>query len=217
MSLAIFDLDNTLLAGDSDYSWGCFLADKGIVNTSHYLKTNEKFYQAYNNGTLDIHAFLTFALQPLKENEMKNLLAWRDEFMDKIIQPMMLPKAFELIEHHRANQHTLMIITATNRFVTESIAREFGIEHLLATEPEIQNGHFTGAITGIPCFQNGKVERLNYWLAENGDNLEQSWFYSDSHNDIPLLEQVSYPVAVDPDSKLAQYAAEKGWKQISLR
>lgn len=217
MSLAIFDLDNTLLAGDSDYSWGCFLADKGIVDASHYRKTNEKFYQAYNDGTLDIHAFLEFSLQPLKENEMKNLLAWRDEFMDKIIQPMILPKAYELIDHHRNNQHTLMIITATNRFVTESIAREFGIEHLLATEPEIQNGRFTGAVTGIPCFQNGKVQRLNHWLAENGDNLEQSWFYSDSHNDIPLLEQVTYPVAVDPDSKLAQYAAEKGWKQISLR
>lgn len=217
MSLAIFDLDNTLLAGDSDYSWGCFLADKGIVDGKYYRETNEKFYRAYQNGTLDIHAFLNFALQPLKENEMQDLLAWREEFLETVVRPMMLPKAFNLIDQHRSNQHTLMIITATNRFVTEGIARSFGIEHLLATEPEISNGRYTGTIKGIPCFQRGKVQRLNQWLTDNNKDLKQSWFYSDSHNDIPLLEQVTYPVAVDPDSKLAQYAAERNWKQISLR
>lgn len=217
MSLAIFDLDHTLLAGDSDHSWGCFLADKGIVDAQHYRQTNDRFYQAYQDGTLDIYGFLAFTFKPLQDNLMQHLLEWRKEFLETIITPMILPKALELVEHHRTAGHTAIIITATNRFLTEKIAERFGIPHLLATEPEVRNGQFTGQVAGIPCFREGKILRLREWLQQHNQTLTDSWFYSDSHNDIPLLEQVSHPIAVDPDDKLAQYASNRKWKQISLR
>lgn len=217
MTLAIFDLDNTLLDGDSDHAWGEFLVEEGIVDAETYRKTNDRFYQEYLNGELDILNYLGFALQPLSIHSVDELLAWRATFMDKKVRPMLLQKADELLHSHRKRGHTLMIITATNRFVTEPIAEVLGIEHLIATEPEMINGHYTGQIDGTPSFQEGKVTRLNNWLAAHGESLDGAWFYSDSHNDLPLLKKVDNPIAVDPDPKLEEYARNQGWEVISLR
>ena len=217
MSLAIFDLDNTLIAGDSDYLWGQFLVDRGIVDRDLYEQTNARFYQDYREGCLDIEAFLQFALKPLAEHDPEALFAWRSQFVEDRIKPILLPAASELIEKHRRAGDVVMVITATNRFVTEPIAGLYGIEHLIATTPEFSEGRYTGRFIGAPCFQQGKVTRLDQWLAENGHGLENSWFYSDSHNDLPLLKRVEHPVAVDPDETLAQVAAELGWPVISLR
>lgn len=217
MTLAIFDLDNTLLAGDSDHAWGEFLVEEGIVDAEEYRKANDRFYHEYLNGELDILHYLGFALQPLASHNMDQLLDWRNTFMDKKVRPMMLSKAAELLDRHRDQGHTLMIITATNRFVTEPIAEALGIEHLIATEPELVNGRYTGEVAGIPSFQDGKVERLNTWLEAHGKNLDGAWFYSDSHNDVPLLKVVSNPVAVDPDPTLEALARDQGWQILSLR
>lgn len=217
MSLAIFDLDNTLLAGDSDYLWGKFLATQGIVDAEAYERENQRFYEDYLAGELDIHKFLSFSLRPLTENDPETLNALQRQFMTKCIQPIILPSARELLEKHRSAGDTLLIITATNRFITEPIASELGVENLLATEPEIKNGRYTGQVTGTPCFKEGKVECLNQWLATTRNNLTDSWFYSDSHNDMPLLELVTHPVAVDPDDTLAQHAEMRGWPVMSLR
>ncbi|KAA1171641.1 HAD family hydrolase [Marinobacter salinexigens] len=217
MTLAIFDLDNTLLAGDSDHAWGDFLVEEGIVDAEEYRKANDRFYQEYLNGELDILHYLGFALRPLAQHSMDDLLAWRERFMAHKVEPMMQKKAFQLLDSHREQGHTLMIITATNRFVTEPIAQALGIDHLIATEPEIINGHYTGKVAGIPSFQDGKVTRLNEWLDAYGENLAGAWFYSDSHNDVPLLQQVENPVAVDPDPKLEALARENDWKVMSLR
>lgn len=217
MTLAIFDLDNTLLAGDSDHAWGDFLVEEGIVDAEEYRKANDQFLQEYLNGELDIVHYLSFALKPLAQHSMENLLAWRERFMAHKVQPMMQSKAFQLLDSHREQGHTLMIITATNRFVTEPIAEALGIDHLIATDPEIINGHYTGRVAGIPSFQDGKVTRLNEWLEAHKEDLTGAWFYSDSHNDVPLLQQVENPVAVDPDPKLDALARENGWKVMSLR
>ncbi|MBW0149380.1 histidinol-phosphatase [Marinobacter arenosus] len=217
MTLAIFDLDNTLLAGDSDHAWGEFLVEEGIVDAEEYRKANDRFYQEYLDGELDILHYLGFALQPLANHNMDQLLAWRETFMAKKVRPMMQRKATELLDHHRNQGHTLMIITATNRFVTELIADELGIEHLIATEPELVNGRYTGEVAGVPSFQDGKVTRLNDWLAAHDRDLGGAWFYSDSHNDAPLLKAVDNPVAVDPDPTLEALARENGWQIMSLR
>ena len=217
VSLAIFDLDNTLLAGDSDYEWGQFLVRKGIVDGVAYEQANQAFYEQYKAGTLDIHEFARFAFRPLAAHPLEDLRAWHTEFMREHIRPIILPKSRELLARHREQGHTLMIITATNRFVTEPIATELGVDHLLATDPEFRDGAYTGEIAGIPCFQHGKVQRLEAWLAEHGESLEGSWFYSDSHNDVPLLERVDHPVAVDADVTLTEIARQRGWHQMSLR
>ncbi len=217
MSLAIFDLDNTLLGGDSDYLWGQFMVEQGLVDGEAHERENQCFYDDYLAGTLDIHAFLAFVLQPLSNHPLNELFTWRARFIEEKIHPVLLPKATALLEKHRSAGDTLLIITATNRFITEPIAEVLGIPHLLATEPEICDDRYTGKVSGIPCFQQGKVERLMIWLQETGHNLENSWFYSDSHNDIPLLSQVTHPVAVDPDPRLAQHARENDWPVISLR
>lgn len=217
MTLAIFDLDNTLLAGDSDHAWGEFLVEESIVDADEYQKANDKFYQEYLNGELDIQHYLSFALQPLARHEMKQLLTWRKEFVEKKIRPMMQASATELLDSHRAQGHTLLIITATNRFVTEPVAELLGIEHLIATEPELVNGRYTGEVAGVPSFQDGKVTRLHDWLESTGESLDGAWFYSDSHNDAPLLRKVENPVAVDPDPTLESIAKENGWKIMSLR
>lgn len=217
MSLAIFDLDNTLLADDSDYLWGRFLIERGIVDGAAYERENQQFYDDYRAGTLDIQAFLAFMLRPLAEHPLEQLLTWRAQFIKDKIRPILLPKAMELLARHRAAGDTLLIITATNRFLTAPIAELLDVPHLLATEVEFAAGRYTGRSVGIPCFQRGKVERLGAWLAETGHTLDESWFYSDSHNDLPLLGQVSYPVAVDPDATLAEHAQERGWPIISLR
>ncbi|MCO6439997.1 MAG: HAD family phosphatase [Nitrococcus mobilis] len=217
MALAIFDLDNTLLAGDSDYLWGRFLVDKEIVDGSEYTAENERFYQAYQTGTLDIHGYLRFALRPLAQHEPGQLRAWRAQFIDERIRPIVLDQGRELVESHRSRGDTLLIITATNRFLTEPIAALFGIDHLLATDPEMAGERYTGAIQGIPTFREGKIKALETWSKHTGHQLTDSYFYSDSHNDIPLLERVAYPVAVDPDPELRQQATQRGWPIISLR
>jgi HAD superfamily hydrolase (TIGR01490 family) len=217
VTLALFDLDNTLLNGDSDHAWGQFLVDQGIVDGKAFETANDKFYHDYQAGTLNIHEFLSFALAPLAQHSMQTLHTWHQQFMRDVIAPMRLAKADELIAKHRAQGHRLVIITATNSFVTTPIAHALGINELLATEPEIIDGRYSGRISGIPCFQQGKVQRLNAWLEANGENLQGSWFYSDSRNDLPLLECVDNPVAVDADSTLTEIATQRGWPIMSLR
>lgn len=217
MSLAIFDLDNTLLGDDSDYLWGQFLVEQGLVDGEFYERENRRFYDAYRAGTLDIHEFLAFMLRPLTEHPPARLLDWRAQFLAEKIEPIILPKAIALLERHRADGDTLLIITATNSFITAPIAERLGVSNLLATEVELIDGRYTGRPLGIPCFQHGKVERLRAWLADTGHDLAESWFYSDSRNDLPLLDQVTHPVAVDPDETLARHAAARGWPIISLR
>jgi HAD superfamily hydrolase (TIGR01490 family) len=217
MSIVLFDLDNTLLRGDSDYEWGQFLVERGIVDPIAYKQANERFYQQYENGELDIFEFARFAFKPLKDNSMAQLEQWREEFIQQKIRPIMLAKGRARIEWHQQRGDTIAIITATNRFVTELIAQGFGVEHLLATEPEISAGTFTGEISGTPCFQQGKVVRLKAWLKDIGKDLNESWCYSDSHNDLPLLEHVTYPFAVDPDKTLLKIARERDWKVVTFR
>lgn len=217
MSLAIFDLDNTLLGGDSDVLWGQFLVEKGIVDGAYYSAENQRFYAQYNAGTLDIFEFLAFSLKPLSEHPVSQLKLWHQEFMDTKIRDILLPKAFDLINSHKEKGDTLLIITATNRFVTEPVAALLGIPHLLATDPEWRDGKYTGRVSGVPCFQEGKVTRLQQWLKEHNKNLSGSCFYSDSHNDLALLKRVDEPVAVDADDKLAAVAKKENWRQISLR
>ncbi|BAW80954.1 haloacid dehalogenase-like (HAD) superfamily protein [Candidatus Nitrosoglobus terrae] len=218
MSLAIFDLDNTLLAGDSDYLWGQFLAEQGVVDSQYYEQTNNAFYRQYQEGTLDIDEFLAFQLAPLSQYAPSQLERWRSQYLEEKIRPIMLPKAQNLLSAHQAQGHTLLIITATNRFITQPIAEMLQVDHLIATEPEIREGRYTGRVSGIPSYREGKVIRLKTWLKTQSLTLEEaSWFYSDSHNDIPLLEQVTYPVAVNPDKKLDSYARINGWNIINLR
>ncbi len=217
MSLAIFDLDNTLLADDSDYLWGQFLVAQGLVDGEFYARENQRFYEDYKSGSLDIREFLAFSLKPLSEHSRDELDTLHRQFMREIITPVMLPATHLLLEKHRAQGDVLLIITATNRFITGPIAEALGVENLLASDPEIIGGQFTGRVSGTPCFQAGKVERLESWLRDNQQNLADSWFYSDSHNDLPLLELVTRPVAVDPDATLEDHAAARGWPVITLR
>ncbi len=217
MSLAIFDLDNTLLADDSDYQWGEFLVEKGIVDGEAYRQANEHFYAQYRAGSLDIAEFLRFALKPLAQHLPETLYRWREQFIEERIKPLLLPAAFAAVEQHRQQGDVLMVITATNRFITEPIVKLYGIEHLIATSPEFREGRYTGNFEGMPCFQEGKVKRLDAWLEETGQDLHDSWFYSDSHNDLPLLRRVSNPVAVDPDETLSRVAKENGWPVVSFR
>ncbi len=217
MSLAIFDLDNTLIGGDSDYLWGQYLSEIGAVDGESYRREHDRFYQEYLAGDLDIYEFLRFQLAPLTQNSAETLHKWRRHFLQEKIRPLLLPKAFELLDRHRQAGDTLLIITATNRFITEPIATELGVDHLIATDPEFKGGRFTGEVAGLPSYAAGKVERLKTWLVENGAALEDSWFYSDSHNDLPLLETVTHPVAVDPDEVLRQKSLERNWPVISLR
>ena len=217
MSLAIFDLDNTLLADDSDYLWGQFLVDKGIVDAALYERENERFYQEYKQGRLDIQEFLNFSLKPLADNSMQDLYGWREQFIEEVVRPILLPAAQELINKHKHRGDILLVITATNKFVTEPIVNLYGINNLLATSPEFNAGKYTGKVAGTPCFQEGKVTRLKLWLKETGHTLENSWFYSDSHNDLPLLQLVDHPVAVNPDETLKDYADKSNWPIISLR
>ncbi len=217
MALALFDLDNTLLAGDSDYLWGEFLTEQGIVDADLFARENQRFYDEYKNGSLDIHEFQAFSQQPLVDNQPEKMLALREQFLREKIQPIMSPASFELIHKHRNNGDTLMVITATNSFITRPITTAFGIEHLLATEPEVIDGKYTGNIAGTPCFQEGKVTRLKQWMKQHHQTLAGSWFYSDSHNDLPLLLKSENPVAVDADEKLLDYARQHNWQIMSLR
>ena len=217
MALAIFDLDNTLIGGDSDYLWGEFLVKNGYVDASEFKAQNDQFYADYNAGCLDIVAYQRFALKPLGQQSIETLNKWHAQFMQTFVEPILLPKAQALVDEHKANGDRVMIITATNTFVTEPIGLRYGISELLGTNGEIKNGRYTGEIEGVPTFQAGKVTRLNSWLAEHNETLEGSYFYSDSHNDLPLLEIVTNPVVVDGDETLLEIAKAKGWKSISLR
>ncbi|MGV6816262.1 MAG: histidinol-phosphatase [Thiotrichales bacterium] len=217
MNLALFDLDNTLLAGDSDYAWGQFLVEKGVVDAATYEAANQRFYEDYKRGVLDIHEFAAFAFHPLTEHPIEQLVAWRQQFLEEKIRPIMLSKGIETIEQHRRRGDVILIITATNSFVTQPIAEAFGVSELIATEPERIDGAYTGKILGTPCFQEGKVIRLRQWLDQHTLSLDGSTFYSDSHNDIPLLESVERPVAVDPDKKLLEHAQNRQWKVLSFR
>jgi HAD superfamily hydrolase (TIGR01490 family) len=220
MNLALFDLDNTLLACDSDYEWGQYLVDQGVLGREEYEAQNAAFYEQYKAGSLDIHEFLGFALRPLAQHSPEDLARWHAGFMQARILPAMTPQARALVRRHLDAGDLCAVVTATNSFVTAPIAREFGVPHLVATEPERVNGRFTGRVAGTPCFREGKVERVHAWLAAQGRRLaefEDSSFYSDSLNDLPLLELVSRPVAVDPDATLAAEAGRRGWPVISLR
>ncbi len=217
VSLAIFDLDNTLIADDSDFLWGQFLVDRGIVDKGFYEDANAKFYEDYKHGTLDIVEFLHFSLAPLAMHDALQLYRWREEFVETVIKPVTLDAARQLVEQHRAAGDTLLVITATNRFVTEPIVELYGIDNLIATSPEFKNGQYTGKFLGTPCFQHGKVANLHSWLESTAHNLQGSYFYSDSHNDLPLLKLVDNPVAVDPDDKLREAAHLAEWPVISLR
>ena len=217
MSLAIFDLDNTLLSIDSDHAWGEFLVEQGAVDPVAYREANERFLADYNAGTLDMAAFLEMALKPLAENTPEQLAAWHQQFMASKIEPHILPKAEELLARHRTKGDTLLIITATNRFITGPIAERLGVDNLIAVEPEMVDGRYTGRVVGVPSYREGKVIRLQAWLEAQDITMDGAWFYSDSHNDLPLLEKVDHPVAVDPDDTLRKVAEERHWRIMSLR
>ena len=219
-NLALFDLDNTLLAGDSDYNWSLFLINEGLLDAEQHKARNEQFYQDYKNGCLDIFEFLKFQLKPLSEHPKKFLDELHLKYMEKVIRPMMTQKAQDLVNQHKAAGDLCVVITATNSFVTKPIATAYGIEHLIGTDPEMVDGEYTGGVSGVPSFKEGKVMRINQWLAERGTSLAEystSYFYSDSHNDLPLMKLVTNPVAVNADDVLADYAAQYGWPHISLR
>ena len=219
-NLALFDLDNTLLAGDSDYNWSLFLISEGLLDAKTHFERNEQFYADYKAGQLNIVEFLKFQLKPLSEHKKAFLDELHLKYMQKIIRPMMTVKAQNLVDKHKAAGDLCIVITATNSFVTKPIATAYGIEHLIGSDPEMLNGQYTGGVTGVPTYKEGKVIRLNQWLAEHGKKLEDfevSYFYSDSHNDLPLMKLVTNPVAVDADEILTAYAQEQAWPQMSLR
>lgn len=216
MNLATFDLDNTLLAGDSDHLWGEYLADVGAVDRDWYREENHRYYAAYVAGTLDIQAYCAFVFQPLRDNDPRRLRAWRERFVAERIAPLIAPGTPALLERHRAQGDTLLITTATNRFITEPIAELLGVPHLIATDPEMREGRYTGRLAGTANFQHGKVERLQAWRATQPPFAHSS-FYSDSRNDLPLLMAADTAVAVDPDEVLRAEAQRRGWPIISLR
>ncbi len=219
-NLALFDLDNTLLAGDSDYNWSLFLISEGLLDAKTHHDRNEQFYADYKNGCLNIVEFLQFQLTPLSQHKKAFLDELHLKYMQKVIRPMMTVEAQALVDKHKAAGDLCVVITATNSFVTKPIATAYGIEHLIGSDPEILNGEYTGGVVGVPSFQAGKVIRINQFLAERGKKLsdfKHSYFYSDSHNDLPLMQLVTHPVAVDADEILSAYALEQQWPQISLR
>jgi len=220
LNLALFDLDNTILAGDSDYNWSRFLIQEGYLDGAIHAEKNEKFYADYKAGTLDIYAFVEFQFKPLARNPRAVLNQLLKKYVEEVIKPMITEKARALVKRHQDEGDLIIVITATNSFITKPIAELFGIENLIGTDPEEKEGEFTGKVSGLPSFKEGKVTRLEAWL--KGKNLslasfENSYFYSDSHNDLPLMQKVTHPVAVDSDDVLSEYAKSKGWPQISLR
>ena len=217
MALAIFDLDNTLIAGDSDHSWGEFLVSEQLVDAQQFKKTNDQFYADYVAGSLDIFAYLEFSLQPLTKMSMTELAELHKRFMQQVIAPMQLAKAQALLQQHRDAGDRLLIITSTNRFIVEPICHSLGVTEILATDAQIVDGRYSGKVEGVPTYKEGKVVRLNAWLQEQGESLKGSWFYSDSINDLPLLLEVDHAVAVDPCPELQAVAEEKHWQIISLR
>lgn len=216
MPLAIFDLDHTLINEDSDYLWGKYLVDHAIVDPDYYKKKNEQFYADYQAGSLDIKEYLNFSLRPLTEHSIKKLYAWREDFVRTVIEPAIAKNTPKLVEKHKNEGHTLIIVSATNLFVTEPIANLLGIHHVLSTEPEIIDQRYTGEYIGIPTFKEGKIAALNEWMKHNGQTLEGSYFYSDSINDLALLELVAHPIVVSPDAHLKAIALKHNWLEINL-
>ena len=219
MELALFDLDDTLLSGDSDYEWAQFLIERGVLERAEYEAKNDRFFLQYKAGALDIREFLQFQLAPLARYPCEKLDEWRGEFMRTRIAPIIRAKGLELVRRHLGHGDLCAIVTSTNAFITAPIAREFGVEHLIATELEVADGMFTGKPSGTPSFREGKITRVEEWLADQGRILASFtaiWFYSDSQNDLPLLEYVTHPVAVDPDEVLRREAVKRGWQIISL-
>ncbi|BAS67356.1 histidinol-phosphatase [Bathymodiolus septemdierum thioautotrophic gill symbiont] len=212
MALALFDLDKTLLGGDSDFLWGEFLSEIGAVDVDNYQRKNKKFFEDYARGELDINEYLEFCLAPLAGHPIKQLKKWHQQFMLEKIQPIFLEKAKKVVDAHKKNGDRVVVITATNSFVTRPIAEAYGINELLATEAEITAGAFTGKISGEPCFQIGKVHKLKTWCEENNESLTEAYFYSDSHNDLPLLELVDNPIVVHGDDKLLAIAKQRNWQ-----
>lgn len=220
MNLALFDLDNTILAGDSDYNWSRFLIQEGYLDGAIHAEKNEKFYADYKAGTLDIYAFVEFQFKPLARNPRTVLNQLLKKYVEEVIKPMITEKARALVKRHQDEGDLIIVITATNSFITKPIAELFGIENLIGTDPEEKEGEFTGKVSGLPSFKEGKVTRLEAWLKGKKLSLasfEKSYFYSDSHNDLPLMQKVTHPVAVDSDDVLSEYAQSKDWPQISLR
>ena len=214
MNLALFDLDNTLLNGDSDHGWGLYLAEIGVVDAEQQRSKQDEFYEQYVAGTLDIYEFCRYQFQVLKQYKPEQLAHWHADFMHRIIEPMIASGKSELLEHHREQGDHLVIITATNDFVTAPIAKRLGVGTLIATRAEFKDGRYTGELSGTPCFRDGKVTRLNEWLGASAQNFERSYFYSDSYNDLALLEAVDIPVAVTPDDRLRAHATRLHWQVI---
>tara|TARA_R110002049_G_scaffold124479_1_gene279929 strand:+ start:16497 stop:17150 length:654 start_codon:yes stop_codon:yes gene_type:complete len=216
LALALFDLDETLLAGDSDYLWGQHLVQQGAVDGEVYERTNRQFYEQYKQGCLDIYEFSRFAFKPLSEFPLETLKQWRSDFIEEKIKPIMSEKGKAVLEKHRVAGDHLIIITSTNNFITQPIAELYNVHQLIATQPQMIEGKYTGELDA-PCFAHHKIDRLNEWLQVCGLNLQGSYGYSDSHNDIPLLDAVQHPYAVDPDDKLRTHAKNNNWEIISFR
>ena len=214
MALAIFDLDKTLIGGDSDFLWGEFLSEIGAVDADTYQIKNQYFFDQYALGKLNINEYLEFCLEPLSLNSRTTLDEWHQRFMQAKIEQILLPKAQAIIDKHKAQGDTILVITATNSFVTGPIVKRYGIDNLLATNPEVKNGKFTGKVEGEPCFQKGKIAHLDRWLEQTGEDMAGSYFYSDSHNDLPMLELVDNPVVVHGDETLQKVAKERGWPSL---
>jgi len=214
MALAIFDLDKTLIGGDSDFLWGEFLSEIGAVDADTYQIKNQYFFDQYALGKLNINEYLEFCLEPLSLNSRTTLNEWHQRFMQAKIEQILLPKAQAIIDKHKAQGDTILVITATNSFVTGPIVKRYGIDNLLATNPEVKNGKFTGKVEGEPCFQKGKIAHLDRWLEQTGEDMAGSYFYSDSHNDLPMLELVDNPVVVHGDETLQKVAKERGWPSL---
>ena len=214
-NLTIFDLDNTLLAGDSDRAWGQYIVEKNVVSDD-FLIESERFYNNYYDGNLDIESFLAFCLKPLMQNKLSKLLELRKDFIENKIKPMMLNKAIEMV-NKKKSEGRVIIATATNSFVTRPIADLFKIDDLIATEFVIENNEFTGEVDGVPCFREGKVTKVEDWVKSNGYDLSEATFYSDSFNDLPLLEKVKTAIVVDGDNELIKQAKTNEWECISFR
>jgi len=219
MALAIFDLDNTLLAGDSDHRWGEFLCDVGLANAEAFRQKNDAFYADYQAGSLDMTAYLDFVLEPLTGMARSAVRSLQRQFVAECVEPMLLDKAFDLLNEHRIKGDTLLMMTATHAVVAEPVAARLGFEHWLGSGVGIVDECYTGKAEGNPCFQQGKVDHLADWRSRHPEiaDLDDCWFYSDSHNDLPLLSAVGHPVAVDPDDTLRAHAEVNDWQIMSLR
>ena len=214
MALALFDLDNTLINGDSDHGWGVFLGQIGVVDPVEQETRQEHYYQQYIEGVLDINEFLDFQLTVLTQHPLEKLIEWRTQYVEEIIAPMISSGKADLLEPHREKGDEIVIVTATNDFITRAIADRLAVDNLIATTAEIIDGHYTGRAINTPCFAAGKVTRLRQWLQANPHSMKDSWFYSDSYNDLPLLEVCDNPVAVTPDDRLRQHAEDQAWPII---